>query len=400
MQKKSVLFLWLILLGTVANIEAMEGPPPGEVKTRPVSMAFGKSEKKPTLRSTKGKKKPEPSPPPSTIQFANGHLPKDDIFGPLPPPPEGYDFGEAHSSDQPPLFGDRPWQLKEQPYAMASDVCPEKGLVYANTQDGSIPAPGKAEGEQYGNFPANLNRQLQNQLSAHCVPGAMRYIADGAHPDIQEDESGDTLLHLIAEQGNGGAVDLLYGIKYRRPNANIANNKKETPLDCAYHAKKRDATKALLEHGAYQFNLPLAASQGHLDLLQLLIGQLKGIDLNATNAAGQTALHTAILSGHSPTALFLLRQGATHTISDKNDKTPLHYAVAKADMKIMKSIMKRGVDFALREQLAQTSKPHIKKLLLTYDKILIDGNEKTRNERIRALLLQSAHKQKKVRKDQ
>ncbi len=497
MQNKTARFLWIILLGTVANIESMEGPPPGII-TRPVSMAFKKGAKALGNGLTLRKTVPQPlskSPEtPSTIQFANGHLPKvsqpkDNIFGPLPPPPEGYDFGEERSPDQPPFFGDRPWQLEEQPYAMASDICPEEGFEYANARDGGgipVPAitisgshsapssPPKEEGEppslrktvsdgadkktkskrrvsiavkgtlrglkhassllpmrhepppsdkkkkrsssatkfivkkltldepsqpnkegevygnatlvspaaepeeeeQYGNDPRSFTEQLKERLREDnpSIPQLMRLIGDGADPSAKGKE-GKTPLHLLAEMGNEGGIKYLCESGDIRIDLNVPNDSGETPFTSAIKAQKIGAAAELLQYGAV---LPpftdskgnslfhVAASEGSKCLAEQLL-TAKATDMNSQNNVGQTPLHYAILHNQAGMAIWLIKRNVT-LLPDQHGKEPLDYAVPRGSCPIIAALLQRDeYPLEMRQRLAQ----------------------KTRNERIRKLLLQT-----------
>ena len=447
MQKNSAIFLWLIVVGTVASIGAMDGPRRGEVKRRPVSMvAFGIRKKVPQPPS----KSPET---PSTIQFANGHppkvsQPKDDIFGPLPPPPEGYDFREARSSNQPPLFGNRPWQLEEQPYAMASDVCPkeeeeppslrktisDKGstkskrrvsrAVKGTLRDGlkrassslqrrheppsdekkpvkrpsqtkfkvipfspqrqaptatysnaNLVQPEK-EGGAYGNVPEDFTRQLRNlmQEATPSIPEAMRLIGNGADPCTQ-DEKGNTMLHLLAREGNEGGITYLLERKDRGLDPNTTNASGETPFMSAFYAQNFGAATELLKYGATtpsevdsQGNslLHVSASKGSKCLTEQLLAA-KATDMNSQNGTGQTPLHCAILHNNAGIAIWLIRSNAA-LLPDQHGKEPLDYAVSRGSRPIIAALLQRDeYPLEMRQRLAQ----------------------KTRNERIRKLLLQT-----------
>ncbi|KAK5661436.1 hypothetical protein OQA88_11337 [Cercophora sp. LCS_1] len=75
-----------------------------------------------------------------------------------------------------------------------------------------------------------------------------------------------------------------------------------------------------------QWNLlQRAASEGLLELLRLLID--RGVDLNAVDQKGRTALHLAVRYRRNMVAWLLLQNGASIEKADKRGFTPLHTAV-------------------------------------------------------------------------
>ena len=70
----------------------------------------------------------------------------------------------------------------------------------------------------------------------------------------------------------------------------------------------------------------IAASLGHIEIAQLILKH--GVDINAVNNKGQTALHLAICNNPNSidTVEFLLAAGADLNVKDKElEQTPLHY---------------------------------------------------------------------------
>jgi len=55
-----------------------------------------------------------------------------------------------------------------------------------------------------------------------------------------------------------------------------------------------------------------------------------GVDINATNGQGQTALHAAALKGYNKVVQFLADHGASLNAKDKQGKTPLDAALGQA----------------------------------------------------------------------
>jgi hypothetical protein len=70
--------------------------------------------------------------------------------------------------------------------------------------------------------------------------------------------------------------------------------------------------------------LHLAANEGHLEIVKLLIDN--GADVNGDSIANLTPLHGAALAGHTEVAAFLIEKGAQIDIKSINGKTPLELA--------------------------------------------------------------------------
>jgi len=88
-------------------------------------------------------------------------------------------------------------------------------------------------------------------------------------------------------------------------------------LGACKHTANNPQTDALLR----------AARDGHADAVQELL-KSPDIDVNATDADGNTALIEAARFGHDHVARVLLAAGANTKVRDKNGKTPLMLAVA------------------------------------------------------------------------
>ncbi|PRD34404.1 UNVERIFIED_CONTAM: Serine/threonine-protein phosphatase 6 regulatory ankyrin repeat subunit B [Trichonephila clavipes] len=78
--------------------------------------------------------------------------------------------------------------------------------------------------------------------------------------------------------------------------------------------------------------LHLAVSKGHLELAKYLIAQ--NVDVNATNDAGLTSVHLAVINGHKNILQILLDAGAYYDSRDKLNRNPVqfacNYSIAKA----------------------------------------------------------------------
>lgn len=68
------------------------------------------------------------------------------------------------------------------------------------------------------------------------------------------------------------------------------------------------------------------------------------VDWDIRDAAGRTPLMTAVLSGHAPIAVWLVRHGASIAALDSYGNAPLHYAVNKADLKCVEVLLRAATD--------------------------------------------------------
>lgn len=74
--------------------------------------------------------------------------------------------------------------------------------------------------------------------------------------------------------------------------------------------------------------LHLAASKGHVEVMQLLMD--RSADLDALNIAARSPLHVAILSSQQDAALFLLKNGVEVDGTDGLGKVSSHAVISRA----------------------------------------------------------------------
>jgi ankyrin repeat protein len=96
-------------------------------------------------------------------------------------------------------------------------------------------------------------------------------------------------------------------------------------------ATKSPETQALLR----------AAREGHADAVQELL-KTPGIDVNATDESGNTALLEAARFGHDHVARGLLAAGANPKVRDKDGRTPLMLAVAGGHDQVVMALRQAG----------------------------------------------------------
>ncbi|CAH1274727.1 ANK3 [Branchiostoma lanceolatum] len=105
-----------------------------------------------------------------------------------------------------------------------------------------------------------------------------------------------------------------------------------------------------------------AAKAGHSPALEMLLD--RGVDVNATDQKGWTALHHATNSGHCPTMEQLLDRGARISAADHKGLTVLHHAAMTCHCAAIALLLDRGAIQALDKKrveqlLADGANPNV-----------------------------------------
>ncbi|MEN6625295.1 MAG: M56 family metallopeptidase [Candidatus Sumerlaeia bacterium] len=96
------------------------------------------------------------------------------------------------------------------------------------------------------------------------------------------------------------------------------------------------------DRGAGFTPLHMAAQNGHLDTVKLLIG--KGADVSARSETGLTPLHLAAQGGHGETAEAIIAAGADVNAKDNSGNTPLTLASEKGHQQLAGMLIAKGAD--------------------------------------------------------
>jgi len=214
----------------------------------------------------------------------------------------------------PPAEGPPPWQDAPHPLNVAAmyggvpDV--EKiwkrdpGAINAQDDEGMTPLAGAVVQEQVG---------------------VVTFLLDhGADPNIPNKNGLTPLEHACGrDKGNALVLAQLLLAKGALVNAtNVAGFTIE-PLDWAISTDNLELVKLLLDHGAIiqEWYLANAADRGDTDIAETLIAS--GADVNAKDAGGNTALHSAAWSGQEEIVKLLLSHGADPDPKRRDGLTPL-----------------------------------------------------------------------------
>ena len=137
------------------------------------------------------------------------------------------------------------------------------------------------------------------------------------------DLDGDTPLHKAARNGHRAVVEVLLDFN---------------PTMGAWIFRK---TRVLLPSGEQerQLAIHLAASNGHVGVLEILSSH---VSIDSTTSHGRTPLHIAVAEGHVPAIHWLVRNGASIFLEDKNGYTAMEVAVIGDREEVVKKLIALG----------------------------------------------------------
>lgn len=150
-------------------------------------------------------------------------------------------------------------------------------------------------------------------------------LAGGANPNVKG-QSGNVPAFLAASADSADIIKILASTASFRPD--MANANGDTPAKAAATMGKAKALKALFDAGASKSINPnilaYAAFSGSTDTIRVALDA--GYPINAT---GGLALRIAAGKGDLDAVKFLLKCGASGTVTGKDGKTPEQYAASR-----------------------------------------------------------------------
>jgi len=97
----------------------------------------------------------------------------------------------------------------------------------------------------------------------------------------------------------------------------------------------------------------VAAGFGLVEITRLLIEQ--GIDVNAKNTSGETALYAAAERGHEGVARLLLKMGADIQAKAQHERTALHQAAESGHEAVVRMLLEKGADIEAKDWYGGTA---------------------------------------------
>uniref|UniRef100_H2SZC4 Ankyrin repeat and death domain containing 1B n=1 Tax=Takifugu rubripes TaxID=31033 RepID=H2SZC4_TAKRU len=163
-------------------------------------------------------------------------------------------------------------------------------------------------------------------------------------------QAGDTPLHLAASNGHLDAVHLLLLHFDTRDEANAVGNQRKHPLQASVCTPDRfPALFHIFEFNSQDQEAPLhlAVKNNHIPVIHCLL--TAGCDVNAINKRSQTALHVAADLAKIDVVEMLLKAEFDQTIQDKQGKTVLGVAARADEAIIVDMIIKAERYYAWRK---------------------------------------------------
>ncbi|MFC1781735.1 ankyrin repeat domain-containing protein [Planctomycetota bacterium] len=286
--------------------------------------------------------------------------------------PPGGSFGDFNNDGYDDLaIGARRWQSNS-----------EQGRVYVYHGGHTILAS-NAMGEHEEE---PLTKSLHRAASDGDIVLVKSLISKGV--DVNSlDAAQRTSVHSAAMQGNLVVVEFLIA---GGANVNVKDKWGYAPIDVVGARNRVEMLELLMVHGATVSTLHIPASMGYLlkvraliqegvniealdsdgrtalycaaqagqvEIAELLIGE--GADVKATiraRARGETPLHTAAANGHKEAAELLIVKGANVNakIRGGGEETPLHTAAANGHKEVAELLIARGANVNAKNNSGQT----------------------------------------------
>lgn len=200
---------------------------------------------------------------------------------------------------------------------------------------------------------------VMHKIVLSLIPKSLQSELEYSTKDIDAvDSSGRTCVSWAATRGDETSLETLLGYG---ADPNIPDIQGSMPL---HHVRDATCGKLLLRYGA---NLLARNSfgrtslhticrddggDGALEMLKTLVEM--GIDINATDHDGETALMNASLNRYTHCARYLLANGADPNIVNSSGDGAIHFAAMYDAHAILHELLARGANYSAQNKYGQT----------------------------------------------
>ncbi len=153
---------------------------------------------------------------------------------------------------------------------------------------------------------------------------------------IEKNKDGNTPLHPAVERGHDNVLTKF--LELITTGENIALDSK------AMNNVQKGATKLNFSATNKEENTPLhlAAKEGHVEIVDVMLKYVEKLTINANNIRGNTPLHLAAINGHVDVVIKLLERKFEVDLNNRNrqGQTPLHFVTTKCYPDVVKVLCK------------------------------------------------------------
>ncbi|KAI4110123.1 MAG: hypothetical protein L6R37_000016 [Teloschistes peruensis] len=188
---------------------------------------------------------------------------------------------------------------------------------------------------------------IVHKIVLHLIPRSIESELDYSTRDLDAvDSSGRTPIAWAAVRGDELALNTLIGYS---ADVNLPDGQGNTPL---HHARNAACVDILLAAGADKTarnifgHTPLhmvCRGTGSLTLLKCLVAA--GVDIDATDKSGETALATATFNSHVDCASHLVHSGADINIANRANDAPIHLALQSDVPAVLQLLLNKGAKY-------------------------------------------------------
>lgn len=201
---------------------------------------------------------------------------------------------------------------------------------------------------------------ILHKIVLNLIPRTLASELDYSTRDLDAvDSSGRTCLSWASARGD---MDSLKTLLHHDAAVDLPDSQGNTPL---HHARNPAIAGTLLSANAsitarnQHRHTPLhvvCRTSGSLPILKCLLAA--GIDINATDSAGETALLNATLNNHVDCALYLLRQGADIDFANDGGDAPINMALMSNVPTVLRELLAKGAIYDRSNRWGRTVLHH------------------------------------------